>query len=151
MVIHVRACLPYFALMGVFLHNNSKINKDFPCMNLHEYQAKQLFGAHGIPVPARKAGKRESADRNALPHRTRTVSRLSRGPNTRARGGDGLNRGWYGYRGGGREDAGKDPESIRRTRSRSAILSVPRTGIRTRSCRQTGKRLHPDPAPALQG
>src|SRR4030067_289156 len=54
MVIHVRACLPYFALMGVFLHNNSKINKDFPCMNLHEYQAKQLFGAHGIPVPAGK-------------------------------------------------------------------------------------------------
>src|SRR4030067_1435859 len=50
----VQACLPYFALMGVFLHNNSKINKDFPCMNLHEYQAKQLFGAHGIPVPAGK-------------------------------------------------------------------------------------------------
>src|SRR4030066_208442 len=49
MVIHVQACLPYFALMGVFLHNNSKINKDFPCMNLHEYQAKQLFGALLVP------------------------------------------------------------------------------------------------------
>jgi succinyl-CoA synthetase beta subunit len=49
-----QARFPYFALMSVFLHNNSKINKDFPCMNLHEYQAKQLFGAYGIPLPAGK-------------------------------------------------------------------------------------------------
>ena len=40
--------------MGVFLHNNSKIHKDFPRMNLHEYQAKQLFGEYGIPLPAGK-------------------------------------------------------------------------------------------------
>jgi succinyl-CoA synthetase beta subunit len=40
--------------MSVFLHNNSKINKDFPRMNLHEYQAKQLFGDYGIPLPAGK-------------------------------------------------------------------------------------------------
>jgi succinyl-CoA synthetase beta subunit len=40
--------------MDVFLHNNSKIHKDFLRMNLHEYQAKQLFGEYGIPLPAGK-------------------------------------------------------------------------------------------------
>jgi succinyl-CoA synthetase beta subunit len=54
MDIFAQARFPYFALMSVFLHNNSKIYKDFPCMNLHEYQAKQLFGEYGIPLPAGK-------------------------------------------------------------------------------------------------
>ena len=54
MDIFAQARFLYFALMGVFLHNNSKSIRTLPCMNLHEYQAKLLFGEYGIPLPAGK-------------------------------------------------------------------------------------------------
>src|SRR4030066_160378 len=88
MDIFAQARFLYFALMGVFLHNNSKINKDFA---LHESarvssQAAVRRPPRASPARCSRSADREAVDRIALQHRTRAVCRLPGGSRARTRG-----------------------------------------------------------------